>query len=234
MNERTDWFPTTREKQLEKARTWIHVLLPGNPPPFGVPQGEAEGLKTITDEAGNSLELAVSGDRTPVIIAKCRDDFNHLKKKMRFIKSRYFIGLTDAELASLGLRPHKAHSPIPPPEGFPEADVSYPGVHTLDLRLRPVAGQPTFDMRSGYGYRIYWGVMPPGGATVEAAIGEKRELMKPPTSGKELSYSRWTRRRKERFKFDGDSGKTVFFCIRYENSKGEVGEFGPLFSAIIP
>jgi hypothetical protein len=75
--------------------------------------------------------------------------------------------------------------------------------------------------------------MPPGGATVEAATGEKRELMRPPVSGKELPHSRWTRRRKERFSFDGDSGKTVYFCIRYENSKGEAGEFGPIFSAVI-
>jgi hypothetical protein len=69
---------------------------------------------------------------------------------------------------------------------------------------------------------------------VEAATGEKRELMKPPTSGKELPHSRWTRRRRERFSFDGDSGKTVYFCIRYENGKGESGEFGPIFSAVIP
>jgi hypothetical protein len=35
----------------------------------------------------------------------------------------------------------------------------------------------------------------------------------------------------------GDSGKTVYFCLRYENQKGgEEGEgpFGPIMSAIIP
>ena len=234
MSETLNWFPGTRNGQLAKAKAWGHVLASSSPPPFGVPQTEVDSLAALTTQADNTLELAKSGERTPVITAQCRDDFEKLEAKMRFIKSRYFIGLTDAELAALDLRPHRDRSPVPPPQGFPEADVSYPGVHTLDLHPRPVAGQPPLNPRSGYGYRIYWGVMPPGGATVEAATGEKRELMRPPVSGKELPHSRWTRRRKERFSFDGDSGKTVYFCIRYENSKGEAGEFGPLFSAVIP
>jgi hypothetical protein len=27
---------------------------------------------------------------------------------------------------------------------------------------------------------------------------------------------------------------TVYFCLRYENSKGEAGPFGPVLSAVIP
>jgi hypothetical protein len=197
-----------------------------------MPHFDVQEFITLTTKAETTLELVKSGERTPVITAQCREDFELLEEKMRFIKSRYLVGLSDAELASLGLRPRKDRSPVPPPQDFPEADISYPGVHTLELHPRPVAGSPTLNPRSGY--RIYWGILPHGGATVEAATGEKRELMKPPTSGKELPHSRWTRRRKERFSFDGDSGKTVYFCIRYENSKGESGEFGPIFPAVIP
>jgi hypothetical protein len=69
---------------------------------------------------------------------------------------------------------------------------------------------------------------------VEAATGSRRELMKVPVTGKDLPHSRWTRRRKERFDFDGDSGKTAYFCVCYENGKGEAGEFGPMFHAVIP
>ena len=29
-------------------------------------------------------------------------------------------------------------------------------------------------------------------------------------------------------------GQTVYFCIRYENSKGKAGPWGPIFQAIIP
>jgi hypothetical protein len=44
----------------------------------------------------------------------------------------------------------------------------------------------------------------------------------------------FTRRKRERFDFDGESGNTVYFCLRYENSKGEAGPFGPLLSAVVP
>jgi hypothetical protein len=82
---------------------------------------------------------------------------------------------------------------------------------------------------------VYWGVMPTGGATVEAATGSKRELMKAPVTGSELPHSKFTRRKRELFDFAGDdSGKTVYFCIQYENAKGDQGPWGPLFSSIIP
>jgi hypothetical protein len=40
----------------------------------------------------------------------------------------------------------------------------------------------------------------------------------------------------ERFSFPGDTGKTVYFCIRYENSKGGEegeGDWGPMFTATV-
>jgi hypothetical protein len=40
-----------------------------------------------------------------------------------------------------------------------------------------------------------------------------------------------------RFDFPGDSGSTVYFCLRYENEKGGKegeGPFGPILRAIIP
>jgi hypothetical protein len=30
-----------------------------------------------------------------------------------------------------------------------------------------------------------------------------------------------------------DAGKTVYVCARYENSKGEAGNWGPLASAVV-
>jgi hypothetical protein len=38
----------------------------------------------------------------------------------------------------------------------------------------------------------------------------------------------------KRFDFEGESGSTVCFCLRYENGKGEAGPFGPMLSAVIP
>ena len=220
------------------AKNWLFVIGNSNPPPWGIPQPEVADLNNLTGEAENALQEAQSSNRTPVITAQCKAAFEALIAKMRLLKSHYFLTppLTDADYISLELQPKDTtHTPVPPPTAQAEADISRPGVHLLELHLRPVAGSPPDPHRADYGYRIYYGVLPPGGAAVEVATGIKRELLKAPVSGDELPHSRFTRRKKELFDFPAeDSGKTVYFCIRYENAKGEPGPWGPMFSSVIP
>ncbi|MDR2795078.1 MAG: hypothetical protein LBB47_00010 [Spirochaetaceae bacterium] len=59
--------------------------------------------------------------------------------------------------------------------------------------------------------------------------------MNAPKDGAELLHYRFTRRKKELLNFDAaESGMTAWFCARYENQKGEHGNWGPVASAIIP
>ncbi|MDR2260700.1 MAG: hypothetical protein LBE06_07170 [Azoarcus sp.] len=116
-----------------------------------------------------------------------------------------------------------------------EADITYPAAHTLELHLRPVADTAPDPQRSEHGFRVYGGMLPPGGASLEAAASPKRELMHAPASGDELPHSHFTRRKRERMDFaQEESGKTIYFCVRYENAKGQPGPWGPIFSAVIP
>jgi hypothetical protein len=88
--------------------------------------------------------------------------------------------------------------------------------------MKPLAGT-TIDTSADYGYRIYYGILPPGGATSEQAAGP------------DLPHGKFTKRRKELFDFPSDdSGKTAYFCIRYENAKGQGNPWGPVFFAVIP
>jgi hypothetical protein len=90
------------------------------------------------------------------------------------------------------------------------------------------------DSRADYGYRVYYGVLPPLQPTVEEATGPRRYLMKAAVQGVELPHSQFVRRKRELFVFPAEaSGKTAYFSIRYENSKGRAGPWGPVFSAII-
>lgn len=234
-----NWLPGRREQQLAMSNDWLFVIGNSNPPPWSIPQTEVADLTNLTGEATTALQMAQNAEqRTPVITAQCKAAFEALVEKMRFIKSRYFLSppLTDPDFTSLGLKPKDTTpSPVPPPTAQAEADISRPGVHLLELHLRPVTGSPPDPHRADYGYRIYWGILPPGGAPVEAATGAKRELMQAPASGNDLPHSKFTRRKKELFDFaQEDSGKTVYFCIRYENAKGEPGPWGPMFSSVIP
>ena len=59
-------------------------------------------------------------------------------------------------------------------------------------------------------------------------------IASPPVTGDDLPHSVFTRKKKRVFNFEGCSGMTVYFCLRYENEKGEAGPYGPIFSAVIP
>jgi hypothetical protein len=232
-----DWLPGRREHKLAMAKNWLTALA-AQAGAWQVPAAEVAELQRLAVEAEAALRAAESSERTPVIIAHCKAAFATLAVKMRFVKSRYFLDppLSDADFIALGLKPkNRTPAPIPPPVTQAEADILLPGIHMLELRLRPLAGSPPDPHQSAYGCRIHYGIMPPGGATVEAATRAKRELMQPPITGEELPHSRFTRRKKERFDFSAEErGKTIYFCLRYENAKGEPGPWGPIFSAIIP
>jgi hypothetical protein len=102
-------------------------------------------------------------------------------------------------------------------------------VELLIKKLPSLEGDPD---RADYGVRIFWGVLGESSAT------DKFRISVPPKSGDDLPHSTFTRRKRYRFDFpEEDRGKTVYFCLRYENSKGGKdgeGPFGPIFSAIIP
>jgi hypothetical protein len=97
------------------------------------------------------------------------------------------------------------------------------------LKVSAVALLP--DPRSDYGVRIFYGL------SGEPTDTYRFRLNEPPKKGGDLPYSVFTRRKKERFDFEGESGNRVWFCLRYENSKGGKegeGPFGPILTAIIP
>jgi hypothetical protein len=207
---------------------------------WGVPVAEFTELGTLFGAAQTLLQKSQDeAERTHVITVQVEEAFKALKAKMRFFRDRYYKipPLLPEDWAALGFR-EKDTTPtnIPPPDGVPAASLSYPGgPYALMAHLGPLAGTAELDPRSDYGYAVYVGIMPPGGATLEEAASEKHYLMKPPKDGKGLLHYRFTRRRKEKLVFDAEeSGKTAYVCARYENGKGETGLWGPVVSAIIP
>jgi hypothetical protein len=135
--------------------------------------------------------------------------------------------VTDAQRRDIGCPVHDKHpTPMPTPWAQCEADIAYPGRHLLELaHIRAVQGTMSEEEAElGFGVRIFWGILGSGLSAV-------------PVTGDDLPHSTFTRRKRFRFDFDGESGKTVYFCLRYENGKGGKegeGPFGPIFSAIIP
>jgi hypothetical protein len=222
------------------AKNWLTVLAV-KATAWKVPEPDVTALTGLTGDAQSALNKAMSADRTKVITEHCRAAFAAMIEKMCFIKSRWFLQppLLDEDLVSLGLSvPDTTPTNHEAPKAVAEADVTWPSVHVLELQIKAVAGSPVDPPGTDAGFRVYYGIMPPGGASPETAMSFRRELASVPEGGKDLPHSTFTRRHKIRFDFDeSDSGKRAYFCIVIENSKGGfqgVGPWGPLFSAIIP
>jgi hypothetical protein len=226
----SEWLPGSREEQLAMAKNWLMVLGEYETPPWGIPLADITELGGLTASADSMLAYAMSAERTHAVTVACKAAFEALVAKMRFFKNHYFLvpPLTPVDLARLGLKERDPGTPIPAPESQPEADLTFPGIHLVELRnIRPVGGPPP-DPRGDYGVRIHYGLT---GAPTEA---HRFRVTEAPKTGKDLPSSRFTRRKKERFDFDGESGNTVYFCLKYENPTGDEGSYGPMLSAVIP
>jgi hypothetical protein len=215
-------------------RNWTVVMTAEVRTAWGIPQTKYTEFVNLCDTAQTWLRKAESSERTPVITEQCREAFEALTDGARSFKNHYFLvpPLTKADIVSLGLVPYRPPSPIPKPEAQVEADIAFPGIHLIELQnIRPVGTFGLPDPRSDYGVRIFYGLSGPPSEKFRFRVTEE------PKSGQDLPYSIFTRRKKERFDFDGESGNRVWFCLRYENAKGRKegeGPFGPILSAVIP
>jgi hypothetical protein len=158
------------------------------------------------------------------------------EKALRDFNNEFILysgAVTPQEKQDLGNTIHDTRpTPVPKPTAQAEADVVLPGPHLVELRIKKLASLAGDEDRADYGVRIFWGILG------EPNPADRFRIPAPPASGDDLPHSTFSRRKKYRFNFpEEDRGKTVYFCLRYENSKGgEKGEgpFGPIFSAIIP
>jgi hypothetical protein len=205
---------------------------------WGIPLARINQLAADAEAAETILDKVKSGDRSPVEVALCNAAFKDMETEARFIKKHYLLmpPLTEADLAALLLDlPDTTSTPVPPPAGQPGLGLGYTGgPHVLVVHIAPMPGTEPPDQRGDYGSALYLGVMPPGGATLEQAAGPRHYLMAEPKSGDELLHCRFTRRKKEHISFEAhEAGMTAYFCARYENQKGQTGNWGPVVSAII-
>jgi hypothetical protein len=206
---------------------------------WGIPQELVLQLAACLQTAETVLAKVNSGECTGADVARCRTVFKELEAKARFMKKHYFLmpPLTPPDFVRLLLAvPKGSRSPVGLPEGQPLLVATYTGgPHVLAVRFTQLPGVEPPDRRSDYGYALYSGLMPPGGATLEQAAGPQHYLMKEPLSGEELLYCLFSRRKKVLVSFEGcQAGMTVFFCARYENQSGAVGTWGPVVRIIVP
>jgi hypothetical protein len=207
----------------------------GNPPEWPHVPPERAGELHRHYLAWHEAYLKVQGPRSSADYLAKREAAAAGRRALRDFNNQYVLyarEVTDAGREEIGAHVRDRVRTKPAAPGLQcRGDLYYPGIHLVELRnIRTIAHGEERE-RPGWGVRIFWGIM---GENTE---GDRLRLSAPPRSGYDLPHSVFTGRRRYRFDFDGDSGKTVWFCLRYENKKGgpgSEGPFGPLFSSVIP
>lgn len=217
-----DWLPRGREAQLKMARTWNVQIKAKGKRDWKMDDEEVAAF----DEAVGSAEVENNrpqNQRTKSTNINLKNAFNNLSTLMRSNKRRYFHvpPLTEGELVSLGLKMKDTiPTDIGSPKIQPSAKINYKASCLLELSISP-AKEITGDKRAYHGCKIIYEVFSPTDTV--------------PTDRKQLHESRFTRRKKEEFVFNvEDSGKRMYFSMRYENGKGAAGPWSPIVSAVIP
>jgi hypothetical protein len=218
MAKSTDWLPEPGNCGWLWLKTGFSVLQT-KAQTWNVPAQAAQELTAKTAAAENLLMLDLSADRTKTITAQTKVAFDDLEAFMRDFKRRYFLvpPLVDTDLVSLELKPQdRTPTAESDPTAQPEADLTFPGVHLVELKnIRPVGGAQPND-GSDYGVRVFYGLT--GAPTTKY----KFRVEGVPISGHDLPYSEWASKKKILFDFDGESGNTVYFAFNMKIKKANL------------
>ena len=216
-----DWLPASRDGKRQMCMNWLNHATE-HKERLEIPQAQIDKLGEVYS-AFMTDYMMPSEMRTPFMIGTLKKKEEELIEEMRVFKKRFLTQppLENRDFNALGLKiPDSEPTSVSDPIGQAEAKITYPASTQLQLHLQHVEGTP-YDAKANYGYRIYYDV-----------FGHEDTL---PTLGKELRKSKFTRQKKITFTFDEiDRTKKAYFIVKYENSKGKDGPWGPMVWAVIP
>jgi hypothetical protein len=191
---------------------------------IGFPTSEYQLLSTQRDDFATKLALSEEpATRTKVTIANKNVARRLLEKTIRLdIKEflNFNRALTDGDREALGLPVYKTtRTPASIAERHPDFDVYTGEIRRLDIHF--------FDQE-----KDHTKAKPEGqhGAEIRWAICET-----PPEIIDDLVHSAFDTRTPFTLDFDENQrGKTVYFALRWENTRGLKGPWSPIIPAIIP
>lgn len=218
------WIPSREHEYVDLCNKWQNVFkIEGITARYNWNTNEVEEVNTKINQFMTTYFNYQSDNSTARRVARdiSRREATAAMRLFANTSVRYNPNMNETDKLTLGIRPRDTvRTPVSDPDGIAEADIIYTGRMQLTVRVKHLEGTAQ-DRRANYGCRIYYGIFP-----VNAPQ---------PETGKDLRESRFTRLKKELFKFEPeDTGKIAWFCIRYENSRGRAGQWGPLVKAIIP
>jgi hypothetical protein len=157
-----------------------------------------------------------------VTVQEKNDARKALEKDLRKAIAEYLTYnhlLTDGDRQLLGLPVHKtSHTPVPAPTTIPEAEVVLPSPAVVEIHFRDAGNEHKAKPAGVHGAEIAWAI-----------------LDAPTTDWSQLTHSSFDTNTPFRLSFEGaERGKTLYFALRWENTRGVKGPWSEIHSAIIP
>jgi hypothetical protein len=205
---------------------WVDIFftyLIANRVRFNIPAEVVNELLLFKSNWNQKFAVAEAPEtRTKAAIREKNLARDSLKKQIRrFVKEYVTFNhlVTDADRDNMGLPIYKTtRTPVQKPADIPEFWIDSSIIRWLKVFFR-MQGSKTNAKPSGVrGAEIRWCI-----------------LDHAPTSIDELIHSDFDTRTPFALEFDeSDRGKCVYFCLRWENTKGEKGPWSEIMMAIIP
>jgi hypothetical protein len=218
----TDFIPRSDDQLI----VWLKNLtayLTERHDKWNIPVEEIYPLNAQTSAFENALEIATSpATRTKAAIQAKNDARETVKSTMRtFLKAyvTYNRAVTDPDRDNMNLPIHKTgRTPAPVIHTPPTAEITLPSQAVVEIEFRDSESTGKAKPAGAHGVEIAWAV-----------------LDTPPASWSELIHSSFDTHTPYRFAFDAvDSGKTLYFALRWENTRGEKGPWSRIYNSIIP
>jgi hypothetical protein len=218
-----DYLPKNDRNFLQWVITFLLNLLPWLTR-FSIPHDRYQTLDDLRNDFSAKFDVAENpATRTKKAVKEKTDARKTLEKAVRQFVQQFLThnpDVTDGDREDLGLpiyKPGRTPSPIATDAPDAEVDTSHIGrlnVHFFEKGHKHKKGKPA----GQHGAEIAW---------------IQRDT--PPTRWDELLHSNIDTNSPFTLVFENDlRGKTVYFALRWENTRGEKGPWSEIMNAIIP
>jgi hypothetical protein len=216
-----DYIPQSDGAFLEWAKPLV-TYAAAHVAAFNVPQGALTPIQTQLAAYETAFEAAQNPNRGKVDVLNKNEARDALKTSLRtFVKAylSYNPAVTDADKENMGLPLHDGtRTPTPPPSTIPEAKIDSSIIRQLTIHFKDNGSEKRGKPSGVHGVEIVWSITDSVPATMDEFKNSVFDTASPYT-----------------FTFDeSQRGKKIFFCLRWENAKGDKGPWGEIYNAIIP
>jgi hypothetical protein len=221
MRQSVDYIPSNDGNFL----TWVKALfayVEEHITEWGIPKTAVDAITPQITAYENAYLKAQDQNRGKADTALKDSTRDALKKSVRiFVKAflKFNPAVSDDDRKRMGIPvPDTKPTPVKVPDSEPVVQVKTPHAGVIELHITDSASEKRAKPAGTHGCEIAWAIL---GA--------------PPADWTELIHSGFCTRTPFKLTFSGNErGKTVYFALRWENTRGAKGPWTEILNAFVP